>query len=138
MHEFDLTVTKYNENISLENHYGDSFTPEFVYTALRSNKLFANMRRGHQEDAEEFLGFLLDGLHEEFVLAAKRWQEAGVQTSASISDNMNNYNDLAAIMIDMQDSSETIQEDGWLEVGKKNRVAVTRTVCLFLNRDDTR
>jgi ubiquitin C-terminal hydrolase len=46
--------------------FGEAFSPEYVYDALRGLKRFDSMK-GRQEDAEEFLGFLLDGLHEEFL-----------------------------------------------------------------------
>ena len=43
----------------------DPFTPDYVYETLRKLKKFDSLR-GRQEDADEFLGSLLDTLHEEF------------------------------------------------------------------------
>ncbi|RAL59001.1 hypothetical protein DID88_009030 [Monilinia fructigena] len=51
--------------------YGDSFTPDFVYDVMRRLPRFVTMQRGHQQDAEEFLGFLLEGLHDECVHVMK-------------------------------------------------------------------
>jgi ubiquitin carboxyl-terminal hydrolase 10 len=45
---------------------GDPFSPENVYDALNADIRFKSTR-GTQEDAEEFLGFVLDELHEECV-----------------------------------------------------------------------
>ena len=60
-----LLVSDFNIcNICIE--FGEALSPEYVYDALRGLKRFDSMK-GRQEDAEEFLGFLLDGLHEEFL-----------------------------------------------------------------------
>ncbi|KAJ1959782.1 hypothetical protein IWQ62_004481 [Dispira parvispora] len=86
---------------------GDSMVPEPVYNALRSLKKFDSMK-GRQEDAQEFMGYLLDGLHEE-MLTIIRDSDAGEHGSTSA------------------DNSE---DQGWVEVGKKNRIATTRTLTL--------
>lgn len=50
---------------------GRAMLPEGVYAALSKQAQFAHLQWGQQEDAEEFLGHLLDGLHEEFVQLVK-------------------------------------------------------------------
>ncbi|KAK7206728.1 hypothetical protein BZA70DRAFT_112781 [Myxozyma melibiosi] len=105
--------------------FGEPFIPEFVYDALRANTLFANMRRGHQEDAEEFLGFLLDGLHEEFMAVAQQLQKKQIMSGITPT----NFVEAAIAELKLEESSAG---DGWLEVGKKHKIAVTRTVCVPL------
>ncbi|KAJ5090340.1 hypothetical protein N7532_009024 [Penicillium argentinense] len=84
--------------------YGESFVPEFVYEMIRQLPRFRDMRRGHQQDAQEFLGFLLEELHEECDRAAKH-------TSKNAAS----------------EESTDGSADGWLEVGAKQKSAVTQS-----------
>ncbi|KAF3080357.1 hypothetical protein TWF569_001659 [Orbilia oligospora] len=92
---------------------GDPFVPEYVYEAVKGLKRFSSMRRGHQQDAEEFLNFFLDVLHEECVAAIKSG-EGSKQGSAAHP----NY------------TATPSQEDdsGWLEVGHKQKTTITRNI----------
>jgi ubiquitin C-terminal hydrolase len=65
--------------------YGNAFAPEWVYDAILHEKRFEGVK-GRQEDAEEFLRGMLDGLHEEFCKLNERekvngkvddWMEVG-------------------------------------------------------------
>ncbi|KAI0345391.1 cysteine proteinase [Trametopsis cervina] len=80
----------------------DSFIPTYVYDVMKEKKRFASMVGGHQEDAEEFLGFFLDTLEEEL-----------------LSLSSSNHSKQAEEGVDQGG-------DGWLEVGKRNRAANTR------------
>lgn len=60
--EFDSPKT---DPESGREKFGEAFPPEYVYDALQKTKRL-DSKKGRQEDAEEFFGFLLDGLHEEF------------------------------------------------------------------------
>ncbi|KAM0279225.1 hypothetical protein ACHAQH_004682 [Verticillium albo-atrum] len=95
------------KNEELEQ-YGTSFTPEFIYQAIEPDKRFENMRRGHQQDAEEFFGLLLQSLDDECA------KVMGVATG--------NTPHLAPAS-----SNTDTTADGWLEVGAKQRAAVTRS-----------
>lgn len=83
--------------------YGDPLVPEFIYQAMRGNKSFDTMQHGRQEDAQEFLGFLLDGLHEEF----------------------------SSLMKGSSASSPSMEDvDGWEEIGTKGRIRTTRAAAV--------
>ncbi|SNX85218.1 related to Ubiquitin carboxyl-terminal hydrolase 10 [Melanopsichium pennsylvanicum] len=68
----------------------EPFLPEFVYEAMRLNKRFDHMRRGHQEDAQEFLGFFLDTLHEELISAQRRSALKLAQSAGGPNRNLAN------------------------------------------------
>ncbi|KAJ1658958.1 hypothetical protein IWQ61_001896 [Dispira simplex] len=106
-----LVITS-STTLDASEKVGGSMVPEPVYNALRSLKKFDSMK-GRQEDAQEFMGYLLDGLHEE-MLSIIRGSDASKgsenKSTSALSDNS--------------------QDQGWLEVGKRNRIATTRTLTL--------
>jgi ubiquitin carboxyl-terminal hydrolase 10 len=63
--------------------YGDPLTPEYVYDTIRRLPRFDNMKRGSQEDAEEFLGFLLAGLHDDCALVIKKGEAQAAQNGTA-------------------------------------------------------
>ncbi|KAI0957901.1 hypothetical protein AcW1_006143 [Taiwanofungus camphoratus] len=89
-----------------------SFIPTHVYDVMKEKKRFANMIGGHQEDAEEFLGFFLDTLEEELLSLANSLSFPSSKASVPVEDH----------------EEETPKDSGWLEVGKRNRAVVTRTI----------
>ncbi|KAN0076812.1 hypothetical protein V8E55_010667 [Tylopilus felleus] len=94
-----------------EDDLMDSFIPTYVYDALKEKKRFDHMRGGHQEDAEEFLGFYLDTLEEEL---------------SSISSSLGSKTEAAQSHPEAQNGHAAPEDGPWLEVGKRNRMAVTR------------
>ncbi|KAE8150749.1 hypothetical protein BDV25DRAFT_106000 [Aspergillus avenaceus] len=93
--------------------YGDAFTPEFFYNIINKLPRFRDMRRGHQQDAQEFLGFLLEEMHEECARAVKDAPVAKTDGTGSTNEEPS------------EEDGES--GDGWLEVGHKQKSAVTRS-----------
>ncbi|KAL7926124.1 hypothetical protein ACQKWADRAFT_318615 [Trichoderma austrokoningii] len=106
------SVEQLNRNLKSEDleRYGEPFTPEFVYDAIRQLSRFDSMRRGHQQDAEEFLGFLLQSLDDECTHVMK---DLSILPEEVPSSNTSTGGSVAA-------------SDDWLEVGRKQRAAVSR------------
>ncbi|KAL7933301.1 hypothetical protein V8C35DRAFT_322642 [Trichoderma chlorosporum] len=102
-----LNRTLKNEDLE---RYGEPFTPEFVYDAIRQLSRFASMRRGHQQDAEEFLGFLLQSLDDECTHVMKDMPVGHEEVPSS----------------DASTGGSVAGSDDWLEVGRKQRAAVSR------------
>ncbi|EQK97454.1 Peptidase C19, ubiquitin carboxyl-terminal hydrolase 2 [Ophiocordyceps sinensis CO18] len=120
MHEYKVldsasSVDQLRRKLKSEDleKYGEPFTPEFVYEAIRQLARFASMRRGHQQDAEEFLGFLLQSLDDECTHIMSSFQS----------------NDSETASVDMGASQGAAADPSgdWLEVGRKQRAAVTRS-----------
>ncbi|KAI8837690.1 hypothetical protein BJ741DRAFT_603021 [Chytriomyces cf. hyalinus JEL632] len=94
----------------------DSFEPEYVYDALRTKSNVDSMK-GQQEDAEEFLGFLLDGLHEELLLAR--------QSAKTLSRSHSNGEVVSPAS--SNGSISHTNSEGWVEVGSKHKTTTTRS-----------
>ncbi|KAF8171652.1 hypothetical protein BJ912DRAFT_1082179 [Pholiota molesta] len=95
---------------------GDSFLPTYIYDAMKEKKRFDNMRGGHQEDAEEFFGFYLDTLEEELLAILHSVHPPKGKGGA------------AGGAVEETEEAAPPEEDGWLEVGRRNKMVVTRTV----------
>ncbi|KAL8769835.1 MAG: hypothetical protein Q9209_004273 [Squamulea sp. 1 TL-2023] len=121
MHEFhiiDSAESVEKLRLRLRNdeveQYGEAFIPEFVYEVIRRLPRFSSMRRGHQQDAEEFLGFLLEEMHDECSRAMRG--SSLKQTSETSRSPLTESN-----------GPELAVDNGWLEVGPRQKAAITRS-----------
>lgn len=117
--------------------YGEAFIPEFVYEVIRRLPRFSSMRvslrscwtaktltnshqRGHQQDAEEFLGFILEEMHDE---CSRTMRSSNAKVSSGASTPTNGVTSPTSESTD----SHAVDDGIWHEVGPKQRAAVTRS-----------
>lgn len=127
-------------------------SPDNFYMSLITHEKFSHLKWGQQEDAEEFLGYLLDGLHEEFVgsikglntpqtdLLIQQFQQQNEdidqfkfnEFKANIKNTMKIIKKSATDNQDTSQSGESNSDqdnNGWSEVGSNNKkVSAKRTV----------
>lgn len=89
------------------NDHDEPFAPESFYKMITKQKRFDHLQRGRQEDAQEFLGYLLEGIHEEFVHALREHNQH------SHHSHNNSHNPLASV--------GPSDEDEWIEVGSNSK-----------------
>lgn len=97
-----------------ELNYGAAYEPKGVYEVLSVMKSTLS-EKGRQEDAEEFLSFLLNGIHDELVALSKLAQPKSKAPELTNGDVHH---------------SESEDEDAWEEVGPKNKVRTTRKAVI--------
>ncbi|XP_058849704.1 ubiquitin carboxyl-terminal hydrolase 10 isoform X1 [Acipenser ruthenus] len=97
---------------------GIPFEPTYIYTLLTVIKSSLS-EKGRQEDAEEFLGFILNGLHEEMLSLIKLISPQEEQVSTLNGPDSQPGSEEKA-------ENEEGSEDEWEQVGPKNKTSITR------------
>ena len=79
--------------------------------------------KGRQEDAEEFLSFLLNGIHEELVTLFKLHAKFhSLPNGTSEGEHQHNSHT----------SEGESDDESWEHVGRKNKSSTLRKVCVYL------
>ncbi|XP_019954332.1 ubiquitin carboxyl-terminal hydrolase 10 isoform X3 [Paralichthys olivaceus] len=99
---------------------GVPFEPTYIYRLLTLIKSSLS-EKGRQEDAEEYLGFTLNGLHEE-MLALKKL----ISPQEEKASTPNGPESQPAVEEDVAEKEEEGSEDEWEQVGPRNKTSITR------------
>lgn len=115
-------------------------SPDNFYMNLISHEKFQHLKWGQQEDAEEFLGYFLDGLNEEFLNAIKQLSTSSIDSLIQSYANENEAEKTNQFKFDIKTSIKIIKNDKtaspestetdneWNEVGSNKKISVKRTV----------
>ncbi|XP_020569794.1 ubiquitin carboxyl-terminal hydrolase 10 isoform X3 [Oryzias latipes] len=107
------------EKVTKDIRPGVPFEPTYIYRLLTLIKSSLS-EKGRQEDAEEYLGFTLNGLHEE-MLALKKLISPQEETPTP-----NGPESQPGVEEDLPDKEEEESDDEWEQVGPRNKISITR------------
>ncbi|XP_056268330.1 ubiquitin carboxyl-terminal hydrolase 10 isoform X2 [Pseudoliparis swirei] len=99
---------------------GVPFEPTYIYRLLTLIKSSLS-EKGRQEDAEEYLGFTLNGLHEEMLALRKL-----ISPQEEKAPTPNGPESQPGVVNDVADKEEEGSEDEWEQVGPRNKTSITR------------
>ncbi|XP_068116281.1 ubiquitin carboxyl-terminal hydrolase 10 isoform X2 [Hyperolius riggenbachi] len=100
---------------------GTPFEPTYIYRMLTVSKSPLS-EKGRQEDAEEYLGFVLNGLHEEMLALKKLLHPQNDNVSVSNGPETQSEHKEDETNHEEQEGSD----EEWEQVGPRNRSSVTR------------
>ncbi|GME85312.1 unnamed protein product [Ambrosiozyma monospora] len=107
----------------------DIINPMSFYNSIAQLPRFRHLKLGVQEDAEEFLGHLLDGIHEECVDSIAALSNTELQKLMNLITDKDTKKKVT-LGVDLIKNKETANggdDDGWHEVGSNRKIAVKRT-----------
>jgi ubiquitin carboxyl-terminal hydrolase 10 len=112
---------------------GEPFDIDYFYSTLADLKAELEFKSGRQEDAQEFLSFLLNRLHEEMIKCLESLNPATQVTTSALntsnsqqSNHLTNGNSKSNNNNNQNENNDEEDEDEWKEVGKKNKAFITR------------
>ncbi|KAF4110581.1 ubiquitin carboxyl-terminal hydrolase 10 isoform X1 [Onychostoma macrolepis] len=108
------------EKIMKDLRVGVPFEPTYIYKLLTLIKSSLS-EKGRQEDAEEYLGFTLNGLHEE-MLALKKL----ISPQEEKTPTPNGPESQPGVEEDPAEKEEEGSDDEWEQVGPRNKTSITR------------
>ncbi|KAL1007254.1 hypothetical protein UPYG_G00084130 [Umbra pygmaea] len=108
------------EKIMKDIRPGVPFEPNYIYRLLTLIKSSLS-EKGRQEDAEEYLGFTLNGLHEE-MLALKRL----LSPQEERAPTPNGPEAQSGVKKEGAEHGEEGSEEEWEQVGPRNKTSITR------------
>ncbi len=115
MSEFK-TMFRQQNDAKANLNIGEPFGIEHFYETLSTLKAEERFKSGRQEDAQEFLSFLLNRIHDEMVVCLE---------SLSSNGHVEEKNEP---IVTQKDNEHEPDDSDWNVVGKKNRSNVTRKV----------
>ncbi|ELW62932.1 Ubiquitin carboxyl-terminal hydrolase 10 [Tupaia chinensis] len=98
---------------------GAAFEPTYIYRLLTVIKSSLS-EKGRQEDAEEYLGFILNGLHEEMLNLKKLLSPSNEKLPVSNGPKSHSVSE------EEQEEQGAGSEEEWEQVGPRNKSSVTR------------
>uniref|UniRef100_A0A8C5QHG8 Ubiquitin carboxyl-terminal hydrolase n=1 Tax=Leptobrachium leishanense TaxID=445787 RepID=A0A8C5QHG8_9ANUR len=120
-----LTKTKQvpGEKVVRDIRPGSPFEPTYIYRLLTVSKSTLS-EKGRQEDAEEYLGFVLNGLHEEMLSLKKLLCPQNDKIPISNGPETQTANDEDEVV--PHDELAEASDEEWEKVGPRNKSSVTR------------
>ncbi|XP_058530354.1 ubiquitin carboxyl-terminal hydrolase 10 [Ochotona princeps] len=106
------------EKVMRDLRPGAAFEPTYIYRLLTVLKSSLS-GKGRQEDAEEYLGFILNGLHEEMLSLKKLLAAHSEKLAVPNGPRSHPVNQ------EQEDEGEGSEEE-WEQVGPRNKTSVTR------------
>ncbi|XP_044283596.1 ubiquitin carboxyl-terminal hydrolase 10 isoform X2 [Varanus komodoensis] len=108
------------DKIARDIRPGAAFEPTYIYRLLTVIKSSLS-EKGRQEDAEEYLGFILNGLHEEMLILKKLLSPHSEKLVVPNGPEAQPVNEE-----EEQEEPAEGSEDEWEQVGPRNKSSVTR------------